>query len=222
MVLDNLCFTDMLPRSLLGKRLMLARASSRVLPAHPQQAFSTAVDAPSVEEWIRFEPLAREAKPKGPPKRTQRTGAIALKVSPPVGCVYVCGRWCRPSFIVARLGCWRSSGQVGMIGVYDTWGQRHTCTVLQVWAICEAQSSRRPMPNLLCHLGTWQLDNCHITQVKMEETDGYTGLQQGAGEKKLKRVIKPEQGHLDKAGVPPKRKLWEFRVSPDAVVPAGR
>jgi hypothetical protein len=22
--------------------------------------------------------------------------------------------------------------QVGMMGVYDTWGQRHTCTILQV------------------------------------------------------------------------------------------
>jgi large subunit ribosomal protein L3 len=58
-------------------------------------------------------------------------------------------------------------------------------------------------------------------QVKRDETDGYTGVQLGAGLKKLKRVNRPEAGHLDKAGVMPKRKLWEFRCTPDAIVEPG-
>lgn len=35
------------------------------------------------------------------------------------------------------------------------------------------------------------------------------------------QVKKPELGHFTKAGVPPKRKLWEFRVTPDALLPVG-
>jgi ribosomal protein L3 len=68
-----------------------------------------------------------------------------------------------------------------------------------------------------------QLDNCESVQVKREKTDGFCAVQLGAGEKKLKRVTKPEAGHFQKTGVVPKRKLWEFRLkAPDALVKPGQ
>lgn len=49
-----------------------------------------------------------------------------------------------------------------------------------------------------------------VTQIKTEETDGYTAVQVGFEEKKQGRVNKPEKGHFEKAGVAPKRVLGEF------------
>lgn len=52
---------------------------------------------------------------------------------------------------------------------------------------------------------------CVITQKKTEDTDGYDALQLGFGEKKAKNTSKGLQGHFDKAGTGPKRKVVEFR-----------
>lgn len=41
------------------------------------------------------------------------------------------------------------------------------------------------------------------------------------GEAKASRVKISKAGHFAKAGVPPKRKLMEFRVTPDATIPVG-
>ena len=50
-----------------------------------------------------------------------------------------------------------------------------------------------------------------VTQVKSEESDGYTALQLGFGEAKTKNTTKPMMGHFDKAKTAPKQKLVEFR-----------
>ena len=50
-----------------------------------------------------------------------------------------------------------------------------------------------------------------VTQVKTVENDGYYGVQIGYEDKKESRVIKPEKGHFDKAGVTYKKHLAEFR-----------
>ena len=47
------------------------------------------------------------------------------------------------------------------------------------------------------------------------------GGQIGFGRKKAKQLTKPELGHFQAAGVPLKRKLAEFRVSRDALLPVG-
>ena len=52
---------------------------------------------------------------------------------------------------------------------------------------------------------------CVITQKKTADTDGYDALQLGFGEKKAKNTSKGLQGHFDKAGTGPKRKVVEFR-----------
>lgn len=52
---------------------------------------------------------------------------------------------------------------------------------------------------------------CAVTQVKTEETDGYTAVQIGFRDKKEKHTTKALRGHFDKAGVSPKRHVVEFR-----------
>ena len=66
-----------------------------------------------------------------------------------------------------------------------------------------------------------KVDNCQVVAKKTSEKDGYTALQLGAGVPKIKRLTKAERGHFAVAKVEPKRKLKEFRVSPDNVIPVG-
>jgi len=50
-----------------------------------------------------------------------------------------------------------------------------------------------------------------VTQLKTEETDGYTGVQIGFEDKKEQRTNKPEKGHFAKAGTAAKKYVSEFR-----------
>lgn len=52
-----------------------------------------------------------------------------------------------------------------------------------------------------------------VTQVKSEDTDGYTAVQVTFGQKKANKVTKAEAGHFAKAGVEAGRGLAEFVVS---------
>jgi len=53
----------------------------------------------------------------------------------------------------------------------------------------------------------------YVTQIKTEETDGYTAVQVGYGEAKESKLTYPKFGHLKKAGVSKHlRTLKEFRV----------
>lgn len=53
---------------------------------------------------------------------------------------------------------------------------------------------------------------CTVVQKKTLEKDGYEAIQVGFGEVSPKRVTKPLQGHFNKAGVPFKKTLKEFRL----------
>ena len=66
-----------------------------------------------------------------------------------------------------------------------------------------------------------KVDACQVVAVRTEEKDGYTALQVGAGAAKPNRVSKPERERFAKARVAPKKKLAEFRVSPDATLEVG-
>ena len=57
-----------------------------------------------------------------------------------------------------------------------------------------------------------QAGPCPITQIKTEQTDGYTAVQVAYGEIAEKNLTRPELGHLKKAEVEPKRHLREYRV----------
>jgi len=53
---------------------------------------------------------------------------------------------------------------------------------------------------------------CVVTQVKNQESDGYTAIQLGFGQRKPKNTPLPLQGHFRKAGTQPLRVLTEFRT----------
>ena len=62
--------------------------------------------------------------------------------------------------------------KVGMLTIWDKYAVRHAVTVLQ-------------------------LDNCQVIQVKTDDLNGYTALQLGVGEAKLKRVNKALLGSFN-------------------------
>jgi len=76
--------------------------------------------------------------------------------------------------------------KIGMTSIFNEAGQNIACTVIEAGP-------------------------CVITQVKTEDTDGYEALQLGYGDVKAKNTTQPMQGHFDKAGTAPKRKVVEFR-----------
>jgi large subunit ribosomal protein L3 len=76
--------------------------------------------------------------------------------------------------------------KIGMTSIFNEAGKNVACTVIELG------------PNV-------------VTQVKNEETDGYSALQLGFGDKKEKRTSNQLVGHFSKAGTTPKRKVAEVR-----------
>ena len=66
-----------------------------------------------------------------------------------------------------------------------------------------------------------RLAQCQVVAHRTKDKNGYVALQLGAGQRKVKNVSKAERGRFAIAKVEPKRKLAEFRVSDDAVIPVG-
>src|SRR5436853_2448421 len=66
-----------------------------------------------------------------------------------------------------------------------------------------------------------RLGNCQVVAHRTKEKGGYVALQLGSGGRKVKNVSKAERGHFAVAKVEPKRKLAEFRVSEDGLIPIG-
>ncbi len=66
-----------------------------------------------------------------------------------------------------------------------------------------------------------KVDNCQVVAQLTEEKNGYSALQLGVGTRRRSRVSKPEQQRFAVANVEPKRKLAEFRVSPENLIDVG-
>ncbi|CFX02294.1 50S ribosomal subunit protein L3 [Candidatus Filomicrobium marinum] len=66
-----------------------------------------------------------------------------------------------------------------------------------------------------------RLENCQVLAHRTDDKNGYTALQLGAGTRKPSRVTKAERGNFAVAKVEPKRKMAEFRVSPDNLIEVG-
>ncbi|MDA9262274.1 50S ribosomal protein L3, partial [bacterium] len=75
----------------------------------------------------------------------------------------------------------------GMTSIFDENGKNIPCTIIE-------------------------LGPCVVTQIKSDETDGYTAVQVGYDEKKEKNTPAAMQGHFKKAKTSPKRKLVEFEM----------
>jgi large subunit ribosomal protein L3 len=66
-----------------------------------------------------------------------------------------------------------------------------------------------------------RLGKCQVLGHRTKEKNGYIALQLGSGTRKVNNVSKAERGNFAIAKVEPKRKLAEFRVSDDALIPVG-
>src|SRR5262245_61034658 len=66
-----------------------------------------------------------------------------------------------------------------------------------------------------------RLANCQVVGHRTREKNGYVALQLGAGVRKVQSTTKADRGHFAVAKVEPKRKLAEFRVDEDALIPIG-
>jgi large subunit ribosomal protein L3 len=66
-----------------------------------------------------------------------------------------------------------------------------------------------------------KLDHCQVVGHRTSDKNGYTALQLGAGRPKVKRLSRAARGHFAVSNVEPKRKLVEFRVSPDNLIDVG-
>ncbi|QDL90614.1 50S ribosomal protein L3 [Paroceanicella profunda] len=66
-----------------------------------------------------------------------------------------------------------------------------------------------------------QMENVQVVAQRTAEKDGYSAVQLGAGTIRAKNVSQPMRGHFAKASVEPKRRLAEFRVTPDNLIEVG-
>ena len=75
--------------------------------------------------------------------------------------------------------------KIGMTSIYNEDGKNLPCTVIEAGP-------------------------CVVTQLRLEEKDGYSAVQLGYGEKKDKHTTNALKGHFKKAKTTPKAKLAEF------------
>ncbi|MBO6816697.1 MAG: 50S ribosomal protein L3 [Rhizobiaceae bacterium] len=66
-----------------------------------------------------------------------------------------------------------------------------------------------------------QMEKVQVVAQRTKEKNGYFAVQLGAGFAKVKNTTKPMRGHFATAKVEPKRKVVEFRVSEDNLLPVG-
>ena len=66
-----------------------------------------------------------------------------------------------------------------------------------------------------------KLDNCQVVAQRTDEKNGYNALQVGVGMRKVKNTPRALRGHYARASVEPKRRLAEFRVSPENMIEIG-
>ena len=66
-----------------------------------------------------------------------------------------------------------------------------------------------------------RLAQCQVVAHRSKDKNGYVALQLGSGPRRANNMIKADRGYFAKAKLEPKRKLAEFRVSDDALIPVG-
>jgi large subunit ribosomal protein L3 len=101
-----------------------------------------------------------------------------------------------PRWTLRDKRCGALAIKVGMMPVWDGWGERHPCTILY-------------------------LDNNVVIRNKTADSpDGYTSVQIGAGERREKHIKKPQLGTYNKYGLEKYPYIVrEFRVTTDKALP---
>src|SRR5471032_2802979 len=66
-----------------------------------------------------------------------------------------------------------------------------------------------------------QLLQCQVIAHRTKDKNGYVALQLGSAPRLTNNMNKADRGHFGKANVEPRRKLAEFRVTEDSLIPVG-
>ena len=66
-----------------------------------------------------------------------------------------------------------------------------------------------------------KMDSCQVVAQRTVEKNGYSALQLGVGLRKVRNTPRALRGHFAIASVEPKRKVAEFRVSPENMIEVG-
>ena len=66
-----------------------------------------------------------------------------------------------------------------------------------------------------------KMEKCQVLAQMTDDKNGYTALKLGAGHRKPSRLTNAERQNFAKVEIEPKRKLAEFRVSPDNLIEVG-
>ena len=66
-----------------------------------------------------------------------------------------------------------------------------------------------------------RLAGCQVVGHRTKDKNGYVALQLGAGTRKVQRTTRADRGNFAVAKVEPKRKVAEFRVDEDGLIPIG-
>ena len=66
-----------------------------------------------------------------------------------------------------------------------------------------------------------RLANCQVVGHRTKEKNGYVAVQVGAGTRKPSRLTRAERNNFAIAKVEPKRKMVEFRVDEESLIPVG-
>jgi large subunit ribosomal protein L3 len=66
-----------------------------------------------------------------------------------------------------------------------------------------------------------RLAQCQVVAHRTKDKNGYVALQLGSGARRANNMSKADRGYFGKQKVEPKRKLAEFRVTEDALLPVG-
>jgi large subunit ribosomal protein L3 len=66
-----------------------------------------------------------------------------------------------------------------------------------------------------------RLAQCQVVAHRTKDKNGYVALQLGSGTRRSNNMSKADRGYFGKQKVEPKRKLAEFRVTEDALIPVG-
>ena len=66
-----------------------------------------------------------------------------------------------------------------------------------------------------------RLAQCQVVAHRTKDRNGYVALQIGSGARRANNMSKADRGYFGKQKVEPKRKLAEFRVTEDSLIPVG-
>src|SRR5476649_957705 len=66
-----------------------------------------------------------------------------------------------------------------------------------------------------------QLLQCQVIAHRTKDKNGYVAMQLGSGPRRTNNMNKADRGYFGKANVEPRRKLAEFRVTEDSLIPVG-